>query len=79
LALVIGSLLNSTETMNDLQEIKSAIGRLSADEMRQIYVWLETILEDQMEISEAFRQRIERSEREMAEGKQPRVRWPKSA
>jgi hypothetical protein len=62
--------------MSNVQEIESAIGRLSAGEMRQIYHWLEDILEDQLEVSEIFQERIERSEREMAEGKQLRVRRP---
>jgi hypothetical protein len=64
--------------MSNVQEIESAIGRLSAQDMRQIYEWLENLLEDQMEISEVFQQRIERSEREMAEGKRPRVRHAKT-
>ena len=63
--------------MSDVQEIESAIGRLSAQDMRQIYELLENVLEDQMEISEVFQGRIGRSEREMAEGKRPRVRRPK--
>jgi len=65
--------------MSNVLEIESAIGKLSAQDMRQIYEWLENVLEDQMEISEVFRERIERSEREMAEGKRPRVRHPKKA
>jgi hypothetical protein len=65
--------------MSNVQEIESAIGRLSAKDMRQIYEWLENVLEDQLEVSEVFQERIERSEREMAEGKRPRVRHPKPA
>jgi hypothetical protein len=57
--------------MSNVQEIESAMGRLSAEDMRQIYNWLENILEDQLEISEVFQERIERSEREMAQGKRP--------
>lgn len=65
--------------MSNVQEIESAIGKLPAKDMRQIYEWLENILEDQLEISEVFQRRIERSEGEMAEGKRPRVRRPKAA
>ena len=66
-------------SMSNVQEIESAIGRLSAGEMRHIYHWLEDALEDQLELSEVLQERIKRSESEMAEGKRPRIRTSKTA
>lgn len=60
--------------MSTVQEIESAISRLSPDEMRQVREWLDQQLEDQLEMSPAFQARIERSEREMAAGLRPRTR-----
>ena len=78
MALVIGPVLIRLKLLSNVQEIESAIGRLPAEDVRQIYEWLENILEDQLEVSGVFQERIERSEREMAEGKQARVRHPKT-
>ena len=57
-----------------MQEIESARRRLSPDEMRQVRDWLEQQLEDQLEMTDAFKAGIERSERKRAEGLRPRVR-----
>jgi len=65
--------------MSNVQEIESAIERLSAGDMQRIHEWLENILEDQLELSEKFQDQIERSEREMAGGKRPRLRHLKPA
>ena len=62
--------------MSTVQEIESAIQRLSREEMREVHEWLENILEDQLVLKEEFIARIERSEREMSEGKRPRLRQP---
>lgn len=60
--------------MSTVQEIESAISRLSPDEMRQVRDWLENQMEDQLEMTAGFKASIEHSEREMAEGRRPRVR-----
>ena len=60
--------------MSTVQEIESALSRLSPDEMRQVRDWLDQQMEDQLEMTAAFKESIERSEREMAEGRRPRVR-----
>lgn len=59
--------------MSTVQEIEAAIKQLSPEEMRQVRDWIENMLEDQLEFTEDFRAKIERSERDMAEGKRPRV------
>ena len=51
--------------MSTVQEIETAISRLSPEEMRQVRDWLE--------LTTGFKESIERSEREMAEGRRPRV------
>ncbi|HZV34599.1 MAG TPA: hypothetical protein VFB72_08475 [Verrucomicrobiae bacterium] len=62
--------------MSTVKEIESAIQRLSKAEMQEIHEWLENVLEDQLEMREEFKAQIEASEREMKEGKRPRVRQP---
>lgn len=62
--------------MNTIPEIKSAIERLNQDEMRKIHEWLENTLEDELELKEEFRVRVEASEQEMQQGKRPRLREP---
>ncbi len=47
--------------------------------MREIYDWLENVMEDQLQLKEEFKSHIETSERELAEGKRPRVRQPLAA
>jgi hypothetical protein len=60
--------------MSTVQEIESAISRLSPEEMRLVRDWLEDQIEDRLEMTPEFTGRIENSEREMAEGKRPRTR-----
>ncbi len=62
--------------MSTVQEIQSAIQNLSREEMNKIHEWLEDFLEDQLVFNEKFESQIVASEREMAEGKRPRVRQP---
>jgi len=57
-----------------VQEIESAISRLSPEEMHLIRDWLENQLEDRLEMTADLADRIKNSEREMAEGKRPRIR-----
>ncbi|HEX3797564.1 MAG TPA: hypothetical protein VH413_02590 [Verrucomicrobiae bacterium] len=60
--------------MSTVQEIERAIQQLSKLEMREIHDWLENFMEDQLELKEEFKGQIETSEREMTEGKRPRLR-----
>jgi len=60
--------------MSTVQEIESAISRLSPEDMRTVRDWLEHQLEDRMEMTGEFKAQIEQSEREMTEGRHPRVR-----
>jgi len=60
--------------MSTLQEIESAISRLSPGEMRQVREWLDQQIEDQWEMTPEFQAQIERSEQQMAAGVRPRTR-----
>ncbi len=62
--------------MSTVQEIESAIRRLSPDEMREVRDWLENLLEDQLALTPEFEAKIARSEQEMASGLKPRTRQP---
>ena len=53
--------------MSTVQEIESAISRLSPEEMRLVRDWLENQLEDRLQLTDEFKGRIESSEREMAQ------------
>jgi hypothetical protein len=60
--------------MSTVQEIESALSRLSPDEMRQVREWLDQQIEDQWEMTPEFQAQIERSEQQMAAGVRPRTR-----
>ena len=60
--------------MSTVQEIESAISRLSPEDMRLVRDWLENQLEDRLEMTDEFKGRIKSSEREKAEGQRPRIR-----
>jgi hypothetical protein len=60
--------------MSTVQEIESAISRLSPEEMRLVRDWLENQLEDRLEMTDEFKGRINSSERQMADGQRPRTR-----
>jgi hypothetical protein len=64
--------------MSKVEEIQSEITKLSERERREIRDWLENMLEDQLELREEFRSKIEQSERDMAAGRPSRVRRPDS-
>ena len=64
--------------MSKVEEIQSEIGKLSAREKQEIRDWLENILEDQLELREEFKSKIEQSERDMTAGHHSRVRRPDS-
>ena len=62
--------------MSTVQEIESAIKKLSPAEMNQVRDWLEDFLEDQLEFTDEFKARIASAEKELASGARPRVRRP---
>lgn len=55
--------------MSKVEEIQSEIGKLTAREKQEILGWLENVLEDQLELREEFKSKIEQGERDLAEGR----------
>ena len=59
--------------MRTLKEITDAIGELSAVELAELRTWL-LAREDRLEMTAAFESQIKDSERQMTEGRRPRIR-----
>ena len=55
--------------MSTVQEIESAISRLSPEEMRAVRDWLENLLEDRMELKDEFKTEIEVGMKDITEGR----------
>jgi len=54
------------QSMSKVEQLQSEIGKLSARGMQELRDWLENVLEDQLELREEFKSKIER---DMAEGR----------
>ncbi len=64
--------------MSTVKEIETAIANLPVEEMEAIRDWLDDLLEDQLEVSDEFKTKIQRAKKEIAEGVYSRVRQPES-
>ena len=62
--------------MSTVKEIQAAIPNLSREEIEQIRTWIDDYLEDQLEISDEVKTKLEQSRREIAAG-QYTTRQPK--
>ena len=62
--------------MSTVREIEEAIKKLSPEELKEVSAWLEDFLEDQLELTDEFKAKIERSRQAMLAGERPRVRRP---
>lgn len=62
--------------MSTVQEIESAITKLSLDEMESVRDWLEEFIEDQLEVSDEYKEKIQRAKDEISAGNHSRVRQP---
>lgn len=73
----IANLLNSAliMPMSALEQIEEQVRRLSKSEQEALRDWLENMLEDELELTEEFKAKIERGERDIREGR-VRVRKP---
>lgn len=65
--------------MSSVQEIESALTRLSIEDLRAVRDWLDEFIEDQMEVSEEFKTKVRRAQQELAEGVYSRTRQPEIA
>lgn len=55
--------------MSTIQEIERAIEALPRDDVQALRDWIENYLEDEVQMTDEFSGKIERSEQEMANGK----------
>ena len=62
--------------MSTVQEIQAAILRLSTEELADLKQWLDEFFEDQLELTEEVKAKLEQSRAEIASG-QYRTRQPK--
>jgi restriction endonuclease Mrr len=54
--------------MSTVQEIEAAIPKLSRAELEQFHAWYEDFVEDQFELSDAVKAKLDESRREIAAG-----------
>jgi hypothetical protein len=62
--------------MSTVKEIQAAIPTLSREEIEQIRTWIDDYLEDQLELSDEVKAKLDQSRREIAAG-QYTTRQPK--
>jgi len=60
--------------MSNVKDIESAISKLTVKEMEEVRDWLDDLIEDQLVVSDEFKAKIERAERETASGIYSRVK-----
>ena len=63
-------------SMSTVQEIEAALPRLSRIEIEQIRAWIDDYLEDQLELTDEVKAKLDQSRREIADG-QYTARQPK--
>ena len=64
--------------MSTVQEIETAIIKLPTDHKRALRDWLDDQIEDELELNNEFRTKVERAKHEIAAGVSSRVRQPGS-
>lgn len=55
--------------MSTVQEIEAAIPRLSRAEIEEVRAWIDDFLEDQFELTDEVKAKLDQSRREIAEGR----------
>jgi molecular chaperone GrpE (heat shock protein) len=61
--------------MPTLEQIEQQVKQLTRSEQEALRDWLENVLEDELEISDEFKRKIEQGEQDLREGR-VRVRKP---
>jgi hypothetical protein len=64
--------------MSKVKEIESALARLSLEDLQEVRHWLDDFIEDQLEVSDAFKGKIQRAKQEIASGVYSRARKPET-
>ena len=55
--------------MSSVQEIEAALPKLSRAEMERVRAWIDDFLEDQLELTDEVKTKLDQSRREIAEGR----------
>jgi hypothetical protein len=55
-------------SMSSVQEIEAVIPKLSRAEIEEVRAWIDDFLEDQLELTDEVKTKLEQSRREIAEG-----------
>ncbi len=50
--------------MSSVQEIESALAKLTFDEKQAVRDWLDDLIEDQLEVSDEFKTKVQRAKQE---------------
>jgi hypothetical protein len=61
--------------MRTLEQLEADVRMLPPEKQEELRDWLENLLEDQLEVTDDFKAKIERGERDLREGR-ARVRKP---
>jgi hypothetical protein len=64
--------------MSSVKEIETALTRLSLEDLQAVRDWLDDFIEDQLEVSDEFKAKIQRAKQEIADGIYSRKRKPDS-
>jgi len=54
--------------MGSVQEIEAVLPKLSRAEIEQVRAWIDDVLEDQLELTDDVKAKLDQSRREIAEG-----------
>jgi hypothetical protein len=62
-----------------VKEIEAAIPRLSRMEVEELRAWIDNFLEDQLELTDEVKAKLDQSRREIAEGNYTTRQFPSTA
>lgn len=66
--------MGETFRMSTVKQIESALERLPLEDLQAVHDWLEDFIEEQLEVSDEFKAKIQRANQEIADGVYSRVR-----
>jgi len=64
--------------MSTVKQIESALEGLPLEDLQSVRDWLDDFIEDQMEVSDEFKAKIQRASQEIGDGVYSRVRKSES-
>jgi hypothetical protein len=64
--------------MSSVQEIETALTRLTLADLHAVGDWLDDFIEDQLEVSDECKSKIQRAKQEIASGVYSRTRRPEA-